>query len=281
MILKNLVNILIAISITMSCHNNQLISKDMKEVTPKISSFPIGNKLPEIYSKYFIGQAYIAQLTQNKDLNCPISNVTFEPGCRNNWHSHSGGQILIVVGGNGYYQVKGEPAHMLLSGDVVEIPANVIHWHGATPESWFSHLAIETNPQNNIVSWLEPVGDEEYTKATTIANNSDCRLSEDAIKNHETWFPGYESKVKPTDPELIEIFDNFAFDEVLNHGKLTFSFLVSMGGCESQVKGHVQGNINVGNDKDVLIDVVTQLLPYIGYPRTLNALKCINEVNFK
>jgi 4-carboxymuconolactone decarboxylase len=251
--------------------------------------------------------------------------------------------------------------------------------------------------------------------------NQNVRLTDDAIKNHETWFPGYESKVKATDPELIEIFDNFAFDEILKHGKLdiktrimvtlastiaqhtvneykmmlnaafsngvtpeeikeilyqsvpyvgiarvidyigltnefftqngvklplesqsttspenryekglklqktifgdmidkmyeeapenqkhiqkylsancfgdyytrkgldikmrellTFSFLVSLGGCESQVKGHVQGNINVGNDKNVLLDVITQLLPYIGYPRTLNAIKCINEVN--
>ena len=101
----------------------------MKEEIPEISNFPVGDKLPEMYAKYFIGQAYLAPLTKNKDLNCPIANVTFEPGCRNNWHSHTGGQILVVIGGKGYYQAKGEPARLLLPGDVVEIPANVIHWH--------------------------------------------------------------------------------------------------------------------------------------------------------
>jgi len=108
--------------------------------------------------------------------------VTFEPGCRNNWHSHTGGQILIVVGGKGFYQAKEEPAHMLLPGDVVEIPANVVHWHGASPDSWFSHLAIETNPQNNKVTWLEAVDDDQYTKATTVSNSTVCRLNENAIK---------------------------------------------------------------------------------------------------
>lgn len=136
---------------------------------PEISAFPIGNKLPEMYAKYFTGQAYLAPLTQNKEMNCPILNVTFEPGCRNNWHSHSGGQILVVTGGMGYYQAKGESARLLLPGDVVEIPANVIHWHGASPDQWFSHLAIETNPQNNEVTWLEVVDDEQYSKATAVS----------------------------------------------------------------------------------------------------------------
>jgi len=392
----------------------------MKEEIPKISNFPVGDKLPEMYSKYFIGQAYLVPLTKNKDLNCPISNVTFEPGCRNNWHSHTGGQILVVVGGKGYYQAKGEPARLLLSGDVVEIPANVIHWHGAAPDSWFSHLAIETNPQYNQNTWLEAVDDEQYKKATAASSSKEISLTNAAIKNHEELWPGYQSKAKQTDPELIEIFDNFAFDEVIKYGNLdtktrvmmimgstiaqgafteykmfvnaalnvgvtpveikeilyqsvayigmakvidfiyaaneilkergielpvkgqstttpetrmekglalqkdifgdmidkmyeqspknqlhiqkylsancfgdyqtrtgldtktrellTFSMLISMGGTESQVKGHILGNVKVGNDKERLLSVTTQLLPYIGYPRALNALKCLNEV---
>jgi 4-carboxymuconolactone decarboxylase len=145
-----------------------LKDKNMKEEIPKISNFPLGNKLPELLSKYFIGQAYIAPLTQNKDLNCPIANVTFEPGCRNNWHSHSGGQILVVVGGKGYYQAKGERARLILPGDVVEIAAHVVHWHGAAPDSWFSHLAIEANPSINKNTWLEVVDDEQYKKATAV-----------------------------------------------------------------------------------------------------------------
>jgi 4-carboxymuconolactone decarboxylase len=392
----------------------------MKKEIPKISFFPLGKKLPDMYSKYFIGQAYLAPLTQNKDLNCPISNVTFEPGCRNNWHSHSGGQILIAIGGKGYYQAKGEPARLLLPGDVIEIPANVVHWHGASPDSWFSHLAIETNPQDNKVTWLESVDDKQYTKATAITDSAICRLSENAIKNHEELFPNYKSKLKVTDPEFIELFDNFAFDEVTSYGNLdtktrvmmilastiasqalseykimadgalnvgvtpieikeilyqsvpyvgiakvvdfiyatneifqskgikiplegqsttsaetryekglalqksifgemidkmyetspqnqlhiqkylsancfgdyytrkgldikirellTFAMLISMGGTESQVRGHIQGNVNIGNSKETLLSVVTQLLPYIGYPRTLNAIKCLNEI---
>ena len=147
--MKNLLTILMAISIALFSQNNLLKGQEMKEETSKISAFPQGDKLPKMYSKYFIGQAYLAPLTQNKELNCPIANVTFEPGCRNNWHSHSGGQILIAVGGKGYFQAKGETARLLLPGDVVEIPANVVHWHGAAPDSWFSHLAVEANPQVN------------------------------------------------------------------------------------------------------------------------------------
>ncbi|HBV50547.1 MAG TPA: 4-carboxymuconolactone decarboxylase, partial [Alistipes sp.] len=102
--------------------------------------FPQGEKLPEQFSQYFIGQAYLARLTADPALNCPVSNVTFEPGCRNNWHSHSGGQLLIVTAGRGYYQAQGRPARELHPGDVVEIPAGVVHWHGAAPDSWFAHL---------------------------------------------------------------------------------------------------------------------------------------------
>ncbi len=128
--------------------------------------FPQGEKLPEQFSQYFIGQAYLACLTADPALNCPVSNVTFEPGCRNNWHSHSGGQLLIVTAGRGYYQAQGRPARELHPGDVVEIPAGVVHWHGAAPDSWFAHLAVEANPQSNRNTWLGPVDDEQYAEAT-------------------------------------------------------------------------------------------------------------------
>jgi 4-carboxymuconolactone decarboxylase len=386
---------------------------------PKISSFPVGKENTG-FQQYFTGRSWLAPLTGNKDLNVLMFNVTFEPGCRNNWHSHTGGQILICVGGKGFYQEKGKPAQMMLPGDVIEIAPNVIHWHGAAPDSWFSHLAIECNPQTNKATWFEPVDDKQYAEATASINTPVCRLSSEAIKNHEVWFPDYISKVKDSDPELIEIFDNFAFGEVMNHGKLdtktrimvtmastiaqntvseyrmilkaalansvspvevkeivyqsvayvgvarvidflkitnevlteqgvklplevqsttspetryekglalqkeiygdmigkmydaasenqkhfqrylsancfgdyqtrtgldkrmremlTFAMLISLGGCEPQVKGHIRGNVAVGNDKEILLDVVTQLLPYIGYPRTLNAISCLNEV---
>lgn len=367
--------------------------------------FPQGEPLPEQFSKYFTGQAWLARLTTDAALNVPVSNVTFSPGCRNNWHSHTGGQLLIVVGGRGYYQEKGRPARELLPGDVVEIAPDVVHWHGAAPDSWFSHLAVECNPATNVNTWLEPVDDAQYDAATVSRPVFSEGIPVDGAK----------------DPELFEIFDNFALGEVLGHGGLdartrlmcilasnvasqgraafratldaalgagvtpvevkevlyqavpyigmakvadfigaandvleargvglplegqstttpadrfekglavqrsifgaghidamreaapenqkhiqqylsdncfgdfltrggldvktrelvTFSLLVSLGGCEPQVKGHIAGNVNLGNDKAVLLAVVTQLLPYIGYPRTLNAIGCLNEV---
>ena len=367
--------------------------------------FPQGEPLPEQFSKYFTGQAWLARLTTDAALNVPVSNVTFSPGCRNNWHSHTGGQLLIAVAGRGYYQEKGRPARELLPGDVVEIAPDVVHWHGAAPDSWFSHLAVECNPATNVNTWLEPVDDAQYDAATVSRPVFSEGIPVDGAK----------------DPELFEIFDNFALGEVLGHGGLdartrlmcilasnvasqgraafratldaalgagvtpvevkevlyqavpyvgmakvadfigaandvleargvglplegqstttpadrfekglavqrsifgaghidamreaapenqkhiqqylsdncfgdfltrggldvktrelvTFSLLVSLGGCEPQVKGHIAGNVNLGNDKAVLLAVVTQLLPYIGYPRTLNAIGCLNEV---
>lgn len=367
--------------------------------------FPQGEPLPEQFSKYFTGQAWLARLTTDAALNVPVSNVTFSPGCRNNWHSHTGGQLLIAVGGRGYYQEKGRPARELLPGDVVEIAPDVVHWHGAAPDSWFSHLAVECNPATNVNTWLEPVDDAQYDAATVSRPVFSEGIPVDGAK----------------DPELFEIFDNFVLGEVLGHGGLdartrlmcilasnvasqgraafratldaalgagvtpvevkevlyqavpyvgmakvadfigaandvleargvglplegqstttpadrfekglavqrsifgaghidamreaapenqkhiqqylsdncfgdfltrggldvktrelvTFSLLVSLGGCEPQVKGHIAGNVNLGNDKAVLLAVVTQLLPYIGYPRTLNAIGCLNEV---
>jgi len=98
----------------------------------------------------------------DKTFNCPIGNVTFAPGARNNWHKHPGGQILLVTCGKGYYQEKGKPVLLLHKGDVVKIPPNVEHWHGATPNCQFSHLAIGTNPRSGEAEWLLPVSDEEY-----------------------------------------------------------------------------------------------------------------------
>ena len=135
---------------------------EQEEKAKKVSPFHLGEKLPEMNSQYFIGQAYLARLTKDADLNVPISNVTFEPGCRNNWHSHTGGQILVVVGGKGWYQEKGKPARQIVPGDVVEIEPDIIHWHGAAADSWLSHLALECNPKTNKNPWLGPVTEEEY-----------------------------------------------------------------------------------------------------------------------
>lgn len=132
---------------------------------PQISPFPAGQE-NTAYAKYFTGKSYLAPLTGDKRLNTPVFNVTFEPGCRNNWHKHTGGQMLIAVGGVGYYQERGQKARRLVPGDVVEIPPDVEHWHGAAPDRWFSHLAVECNPQTNKNTWLEAVSDADYQAAT-------------------------------------------------------------------------------------------------------------------
>lgn len=386
--------------------------------SPQSGVFPLGKKYK---SDKFTGKVWLRWLSEpDKVFNCPMCNVTFEPGCRNNWHKHSGGQILLATGGKGYYQEKGKPAQLLLPGDAVRIKPDVVHWHGAAPDAWFAHIAVETNPSDKgAVEWLEPVTDEQYKEATA-ETSSKCKINEAARINHDLLLPNYKSKLKITDPELIEIFDNFAFDEVLQHGNLdvktrqmlilasniacqalseykvmlkgalnvgvspveikeilyqavpyvgiakaldfiyatneilaaqgvelplpprsttspetrykkgfalqkkifgemidkmyesfpkdqlhiagylsdncfgdyytrkgldietrellTFAMLMSMGGCESQLKGHIKGNRNLGNDRKILLAAATQLLPYVGYPRTLNAIRCINEI---
>ncbi len=121
--------------------------------------FPKGEK---ITNDYFIGTAWLEMLVSNDStFNCQIGNVTFEPGARNNWHKHPGGQILLVTGGKGYFQEEGKPVQVIQEGDVAKIHPNVKHWHGATQDSWFVHISISTNAQKGAQECLEPVTDEE------------------------------------------------------------------------------------------------------------------------
>lgn len=123
--------------------------------------FPMGDK-NDAYAKYFQGQSYLNMLSTE---GVGIGNVTFEPGCRNNWHiHHKGGQILLCTAGKGWYQEAGKPAQELNPGDVVNIPPEVKHWHGAAKDSWFAHIAVEVPAEGASNEWLEPVTDEEYEK---------------------------------------------------------------------------------------------------------------------
>jgi len=373
--------------------------------------------------EYFTGTIWVnMNIKPEDDYNTLIGTVTFEPKGRTNWHTHTCGQILFVTQGIGYYQEKGKPIQVIREGDVIKIPKNIIHWHGASHNSAMVHIAIVPELDKDKTEWLQPVTDEEYNSYHTSDQKraKDVRLTEAAVKNHEELWPQYMSKARQTDPELIEVFDNFAFDGVISYGNLdtktrvmmilgstiasqapdeykmfvnaalnvgvtpvevreilyqsvpyvgiakvidfihttneiftergiklplegqstttpetrhekglalqraifggvidkmyetspknqvhiqrflsancfgdyltrtgldvktrellTYCMLISMGGTESQVEGHIQGNVNVGNDKETLLSVTTQLLPYIGYPRTLNAIKCLNEV---
>ena len=140
-------------------------AEDAKTIHANSMIFPIGQP-NDAFAKYFIGQSYLAPISTEQ---VGIYNVTFEPGCRNNWHIHhaknGGGQILICVSGQGFYQEWGKRAKKLLPGDVVNIPAGVKHWHGATPYSWFSHLAVEVPAEEGFNEWLEPVNEDEYMGA--------------------------------------------------------------------------------------------------------------------
>lgn len=372
----------------------------------------------------FTGNVFVTMAVNPDDnLNSTVGKVTFEAKARTNWHTHPHGQILIVTAGVGYYQQKGKPIQVIKEGDVVKIPVNVEHWHGASHASAMTHIAIVPAATNGTI-WMTPVTDADYNKDhQSGAQPKPLKLTEAAIRNHEELLPNYVSTMQKTDPEFIELFDNFAFDEVIAYGNLdtktrvlmilgstiashalteykvmvggalnvgatpveikevlyqsvpyvgiskvldflhatnevflsrgiesplpgqstttpqnrqekglalqkeivgsridemyaqsppeqlhiqkflsancfgdyytrtgldiktrellTYSMLISLGGAESQVKGHIQANLNVGNDKQTLLTVTTQLLPYIGYPRTLNAISAINEITGK
>ena len=125
--------------------------------------FPKGDTIPPQYAAYFTGTAWLHMLVPNHTAwNCPIGNVTFEPGARNNWHKHAGGQILLVTAGKGWYQEAGKAAQALRPGDVVLISAGVKHWHGAAADCALTHLAVETNPQAGSAEWLEPVDEAAF-----------------------------------------------------------------------------------------------------------------------
>ena len=112
---------------------------------------------------YFTGRAWVNTLVQkDATLNTVVASVIFEAGSRNNWHTHPGGQILLVTDGTGYYQEKGKPIQVIRKGDVITIPPDLLHWHGASADSEMTHIAINPNTQNGMVNWLERVTDEEY-----------------------------------------------------------------------------------------------------------------------
>ena len=133
---------------------------------PKHGGFFGQGEPNDAYARFFVGKSYLKPLTDPKK-TVFAANVTFEPGCRNNWHIHhaseGGGQLLLCVDGEGWYQEAGKPAQALRPGDVVTIPAGVRHWHGAKKDSWFSHIAVEVPGKDCSNEWLEPVSDKEYS----------------------------------------------------------------------------------------------------------------------
>lgn len=221
------------------------------------SPFPIGTENSG-FAQYFSGKSFLAPLATNKELNVPIYNVTFEPGCRNNWHKHTGGQILIAVGGVGYYQERGKTAVRMIPGDIVEIPVNVEHWHGAAPDSWFSHLALECNPLTNKNTWLEPVSQEHYISVTApkaipakspVVRLSKIRVDADKLDSYNAFLtegitasmnlePGVltlYAVAEKDDPTRITILEIYADEEAYKSHLLTPHFLKYKIGTQEMV----------------------------------------------
>ena len=143
-----------AIAVSLLALTNSTGAVEMKKA-PIDTIFPQGE--PNPYGKFFTGQTYLSRLSAKDDVfNAPLANVTFEPGARTNW------QILLVLSGEGRYQEKGGKLNILHRGDIVRIAPNIEHWHGAAPDSWFTHISLETNVPNNSTEWLNPVTDKEY-----------------------------------------------------------------------------------------------------------------------
>ena len=141
-----------------------------KDEFDKANKFGTGES-NDAFAEYFVGQSFLQPIAQLDEAGWVIANVTFEPGCRNNWHVHharrGGGQILMCTAGEGWYQEEGEAPVSMTEGSTVVIPPNVKHWHGAKADSWFSHIAISVPGDETSNEWLEPVSDEEYQSLTS------------------------------------------------------------------------------------------------------------------
>ena len=205
--------------------------------------YPLGEKLSP--NPNFTGEVWLAPLSERKELNVPMANVTFEPGCRNSWHSHKAGQLLIATAGIGYYQEKGQPARRLFPGDIVEIAPDVEHWHGAAPDSWFAHIAITTNPQNNAAVWLSPVSDEQYREAT---GESEDRYAE-------------TNKVLSVREQAIVAVASYTGKGDLEH-----------------LKPALTGALEVGMTINEINEVLIHAYAYCGFPRSLRAIQTFMQV---
>jgi quercetin dioxygenase-like cupin family protein len=154
---------LLLLVITFTSCNTEKKNEEMHHQS--VSVFPIGEI---INSKNFSGTVWLYMMgARDSTLHASFGYVTFELKARTNWHSHPGGQILFITQGKGYYQAKGQPARLLHKGDYVEIPPNVVHWHGAAADSEFAHIAVSLNTDKGGAVWLEPVTDDEYNDIIT------------------------------------------------------------------------------------------------------------------
>ena len=236
---------------------------------------------------YFTGTVWVnMNVKPDEGYNTNIGTVTFEPKARTNWHSHTSGQILFVIEGIGYYQEKGKAIQLIQKGDVVKIPKNVVHWHGASHGSLMRHIALVPEYDKDKTEWLHPVSDEEYNTFKVSVYDVENSLTPSAIMNHEELWPDYISKAKETDPDLIEVFDNFAFDEVINHDKMdtkTRVLLIMASTIGSQAlteyKMFVNAALNVGIAPIQIKEVLYQSVPYVGIAKVIDFIDATNQTS--
>lgn len=160
-VLKTIVVCVLTLIILSSCGDNK--NKEKMTTQSNSSLFPRGEKLT---NGYFTGNAYLQPLSaKDKNSDFALGSVTFEPGARTNWHTHPKGQVLIVTEGEGLYKEKGKPSQIIKKGDVINIPRNTEHWHGATVKTKMVHIAITNYEGDTTVVWLNPVTDKEFASA--------------------------------------------------------------------------------------------------------------------
>ena len=225
----------VAVAVMFSSHAAAQTAETFKQ------PYPLGTKLSP--NENFSGDVWLSTVTKEKELNVPMANVTFAPGCRNSWHSHTGGQILIATAGIGYYQERGKAARRLFPGDIVEIAPGVEHWHGAAPDSWFAHVAISCNPSINKPTWLQPVTDKEYTEAVNATTSV------------------YGNQALAAREQTIVAIASYAGKGDLEHLPLALA------------QGLDEG-MTVNEIKEILI----QAYAYCGFPRSLRAIQTFMKV---
>jgi 4-carboxymuconolactone decarboxylase len=240
----------------------------MKTEVPKISAFPTGEE-NKGFEQYFSGKSWLAPLASSKELNLPIFNVTFEPGSINNWHRHTEGQILIAVGGVGYFQERGKPAVRMVPGDVIEIAPDVEHWHGAAPDSWFSHIAINPKPETNKNTWLEPVSKADYAQATKPGALS----------------PALEANLKRVSPALARYNQEILMDELWKRSDLSprDRSIVTVTVLIARNQTHpLPHYVNLALDSGVkpaeISEIITHLAFYAGWCNATDAAAIVNDI---
>ena len=239
-----------------------------------ISVFPMGEK-NGAFAQYFVGQSYLNMLSTER---VTIGNVTFEPGCRNNWHiHHKGGQILLCTAGRGYYQEWGKEAQELHPGDVVNIPPEVKHWHGAAKDSWFAHLAVEVPAEGASNEWLEVVNEEDYEKLKEGQKGENFMVKQTAGHDALGTFA----------PKFAELNDDVLFGEVWSREKqlslrdrsiVTVTALMAQGLTDSSFKYHLETAKKNGVTGEEMAEILTHAAFYAGWSKAWAAFRMAKEV---